>query len=235
MGRQCLVDNPDGGVDLVLADRERRRHSEAVQHASRGADDVHRQAALEALVAHRDSESVGGFLGDGILDELHPHQQPLSSHVADLLVALLELPEPRHEILAADPGPLDQAVVVDHLEQRQPGRRRQWIGAATFDRAKGVVTFPVQVRNVSNDAIYGPISIRVVRVKQTAGQPSASLIDGSSARAKTPSLSFDGKLGSENVLGPLDLSEPIMVSIRTQAATGWDAALDVRVMGLVSR
>ena len=48
------------------------------------------------------------------------------------------------------------------------------------------------------------------------------------------SLSFDGKLGSANVLEPLDVSEPITVSIKTQAATGWDAALDVRVSGGVA-
>ena len=107
-------------------------------------------------------------------------------------------------------------------------------GTATFDRARGLVQFPLQLRNVSSDPIYGPIAIRVVKVKETAGQPSASFAD-SAGRSKVPSFSFEGKLGSENLLEPLDLSEPIMVSIKTQAATGWDTALDVRVIGRVRR
>jgi len=88
---------------------------------------------------------------------------------------------------------------------------------------------------VSHEPIYGTIAIRVVQVKQTEGRPSASFADSSRARSQAPALSFEGKLGSENVLGPLDVSEPITVSLKTQAATGWDAGLDVRVIGRVAR
>jgi hypothetical protein len=120
-------------------------------------------------------------------------------------------------------------------EQDVTGRVEIVAGTATFDRARGLVQFPLQLRNVSSEPIYGPIAIRVVQVKETAGQPSASFADSAAGRGKAPSFSFEGRLGTENLLDPLDLSEPIVVSIKTRAATGWDTALDVRVIGRVRR
>jgi hypothetical protein len=44
--------------------------------------------------------------------------------------------------------------------------------AAWAALATGHVKFPLQVRNVSTDPIYGPITIRVVTVNDVAAQPS---------------------------------------------------------------
>jgi hypothetical protein len=121
------------------------------------------------------------------------------------------------------------------VEQDVTNRVEVVAGQATFDRATGLVRFPLQVRNLSSSAIYGPISIRIVGVKEVAGRPSASVGDGARARGQAPILSLIGKLGTDDVLEPLDLSEPIVVAISTQAATGWDTALDIRVAGRVGR
>jgi hypothetical protein len=107
-------------------------------------------------------------------------------------------------------------------------------GPATFDPARGIIRFPIELRNVSTEPIAGPIALRVVGVKAVAGRPSATVTD-SSGRVGAPIFSFAGRIGSDDVLEPLDRSEPVVVTLRTQAGTGWDASLDVRVTGRLRR
>jgi hypothetical protein len=108
-------------------------------------------------------------------------------------------------------------------------------GGATFDRARGIVRLPLAVRNVSNAPIWGPIIVRLVAAREAGGRPTLALVDSASVHNGEPRLSFDGRLGTDNVLEPLDVSERVWVTLRTQAATGWDGSLDLRVSGRVAR
>lgn len=64
---------------------------------------------------------------------------------------------------------------------------------------------------------------------------SATFSDSVVARTATPEFSFAGKLGSADRLEPGDISEPVELSLKVSAETGYDAALDFRVLGVVAR
>src|SRR5215207_11684802 len=90
--RERLVDHGDREVHLVVADRERRGHAQAVSRArALTADEVHRQAAAQALLGERTSERVGGRARVAVLHQLDAREQAQAAHVADRLVPLLEL------------------------------------------------------------------------------------------------------------------------------------------------
>ena len=57
--------------------------------------------------------------------QLDAAQQASAPHVADALVAILQLSQPGREPVAGHPGPLDQALAGDHLEHGQPDGGRQ--------------------------------------------------------------------------------------------------------------
>src|SRR6266508_2802533 len=69
------VENLDAEIDLLLADRERRRHTEAVR-ARPCAHDVHGEAAAQALLGHRGAERVRRAAALALLDELEPDEEP---------------------------------------------------------------------------------------------------------------------------------------------------------------
>src|SRR6266545_3776195 len=94
------VENLDAEIDLLLADRERRRHTEAVR-ARPCAHDV--------------------------------HGEPAATHVADLLVLRLELAQPPEEVVAPLPRLSDQALLLDHVEHREPGRCWKGVGDVRGD------------------------------------------------------------------------------------------------------
>ncbi len=106
--------------------------------------------------------------------------------------------------------------------------------APSYDPATGTVTIQVQVRNVSQDVIYGPIALRIHSVSEVSGMPSAELADSTASLTDDEGFSFAGKLGSGDRLEPGDISEPIEIAIRVRPETGLDAALDLRVTGVLS-
>lgn len=87
-------------------------------------------------------------------------------------------------------------------------------GPVAYDAAGGKATLDVQLRNVSDGVVYGPVLLRAV---------------GDGGRE----WSFTGKMGSHDRLPPGGLSEPVKVEIETGA--GVDARLDFRIFGRVGR
>ena len=87
-------------------------------------------------------------------------------------------------------------------------------GPVVFDAAGGKATLDVQLRNVSDGVVHGPVRLRAV---------------GDEGRE----WSFTGKMGSHDRLPPGGLSEPVKVEIET--GSGVDGRLDFRIFGRVTR
>jgi hypothetical protein len=68
--------------------------------------------------------------------------------------------------------------------------------------------------------------LRIVAIAETSAGASAT-VTGRNARQ----VSFAGRLGADDILLPIGLSEPVEITLRIAEATGLDAALDFRVIG----
>ncbi len=88
-------------------------------------------------------------------------------------------------------------------------------GPVAYDAAGGTATVEVQLRNVSDAVVHGPVRLRGV-----GG-------DGGEGRE----WSFEGRMGSHDRLPPGGLSEPVKVELPT--GPGMDATLDFRIFGRV--
>jgi hypothetical protein len=102
-----------------------------------------------------------------------------------------------------------------------------------WDPATSTVTVKVQLRNVSDRIIGGPVQLRIVQVGEAGGRKTAVLADSAVTGNARPAYSFAGRLGSANRLAPGDISEPVTLTLKVSAATGYDATLDFRVTGVV--
>jgi peptidyl-prolyl cis-trans isomerase A (cyclophilin A) len=103
-------------------------------------------------------------------------------------------------------------------------------GSPVYDAAAGTVRIAIQVRNVSDAPIFGPITVRITGIATTPAGPTATVLGD----ART-NIRFARRLGADDMLAPLGLSEPVEITIRTREATGLDAALDFRVLAHVPR
>jgi hypothetical protein len=121
-------------VDLVVADRQGRRHAEAVCGAAgAAADQVDRQAAALALLAQLEPKRLGGAAALAVLDQLEAAQEAHAAHVADRLVAALELAQVPEQALAGPARSARQVLVPHHLEDGQRGGRRERVGDVRGD------------------------------------------------------------------------------------------------------
>lgn len=84
-------------------------------------------------------------------------------------------------------------------------------GPVVYDAASGTATIEVQLRNVSDGVVHGPVRLR--------------------AEGGGGEWSFEGRMGSHDRLAPGGLSEPMKVELTT--GPGMDARLDFRVYGKV--
>ena len=85
-------------------------------------------------------------------------------------------------------------------------------GPVVYDAASGTATVEVQLRNVSDGVVHGPVRLRA---------------EGGGGGE----WSFEGRMGSHDRLPPGGLSEPVKVELTT--GPGVDARLDFRVYGRV--
>ena len=92
-------------------------------------------------------------------------------------------------------------------------------GPVVYDAASGTATVEVQLRNVSDAVVHGP-----VRLRAEGG-------DGEGGGGEGREWSFEGRMGSHDRLPPGGLSEPVKVELTT--GPGMDARLDFRVYGRV--
>lgn len=88
-------------------------------------------------------------------------------------------------------------------------------GPVAYDAAGGTATVEVQLRNVSDAVVHGPVRLR--GVGGDGGQGGE--------------WSFEGRMGSHDRLPPGGLSEPVKVELPT--GPGMDATLDFRTFGRV--
>lgn len=88
-------------------------------------------------------------------------------------------------------------------------------GPVVYDAAGGTATVDVQLRNVSDAAVHGPVRLRAVGGEGGEGGE----------------WSFEGRMGSHDLLPPGGLSEPVKVELTT--GPGMDATLDFRIYGRV--
>lgn len=140
-----------------------------------------------------------------------------------------ELYTARISLGAAPPPPsnLTDADVTDRIEVIS--------GTPNYDVAKGTVKLQLQLRNVSRQPVYGPLTLDIVGIANAAGAPTAELIDSSGTALSSRVISFAGKLGSGDVLPPRGMSEAVEVTLRLRPGAGFDTALDFRVKGRVTR
>src|SRR6185295_3935092 len=124
---QRRVEDLDGGVDLVLAYRQGRRHAQAVGVLPR-AHDVHRQPAAQALVGDGRAERICGLARVAVADQLETDEQTPAADVADLLVLVLQLAQLAHQAVAAFGRARDEALLLDYVEDCESGRRGQRVG-----------------------------------------------------------------------------------------------------------
>jgi hypothetical protein len=108
-------------------------------------------------------------------------------------------------------------------------------GAPVYDAAKSTVRLPLQVRNVSQQPVYGPIRLEIVGILNAAGQPTAERVDSAGTVVTSPEISFAGKLGSADMLVPRGVSESVEIVLKLRPGAGFDTALDFRVKGRVPR
>jgi hypothetical protein len=99
-------------------------------------------------------------------------------------------------------------------------------GTPAYDATKSTVRVPIQVRNVSKAPIFGPITLRIV----TTGA-SAVFLTGKASAAE---IRF-ARLGTDDVLPPLEVSEPVEITVKANVATGLDAAFDFPIVGGVKK
>jgi hypothetical protein len=101
---------------------------------------------------------------------------------------------------------------------------------ATYNAATHETTFGVQLRNISDQTIYGPLRVRITGIGAYGGHPAAVIVnaDGST---KEPSWDFSKLLGWSGRLGPGMASEVKKVTVRTSEETGLDAGLNFAVVG----
>ena len=128
---------------------------------------------------------------------------------------------------AAIPRDLSEADVTDRVEVIT--------GTPAYDSAKATVRLPVQVRNVSRQPVYGPIRLDIVDIAKAGGAPTAELADSAGTATGARSVSFAGKLGSQEVLPARGVSESVVLVLKLRPGAGFDTALDFRVKGRVSR
>jgi hypothetical protein len=108
-------------------------------------------------------------------------------------------------------------------------------GTPVYDAAKSTVKLQLQVRNVSQQPVYGPMRIEIVGILNAAGQPTAERVDSAGTAITSPEISFAGKLGSADMLAPRGVSESVEVVLKLKPGAGFDTALDFRVKGRVPR
>ena len=85
-------------------------------------------------------------------------------------------------------------------------------GPVVWDAAGGTASVEVQLRNVSDGVVHGPVRLRAVG-------------------GEGGEWSFEGRMGSHDRLPPGGLSEPVKVELTT--GPGMDATLDFRIYGKV--
>jgi len=107
--------------------------------------------------------------------------------------------------------------------------------APVYDAAKSTVRLQLQVRNVSQQPVYGPVRLDIVGILNAAGQPTAERVDSAGTAVTSPDVSFAGKLGSADMLVPRGVSESVEVVLKLKSGAGFDTALDFRVKGRVAR
>lgn len=109
-------------------------------------------------------------------------------------------------------------------------------GPATFDSANKTTTFELQIRNVSNQVIYGPLHVRITSIGSTAAGPTAAIMNPDPGGPKgVPSWDFSNLLGARQLLDPGMISEAKKLTIRTNDATGLDGVLNFEVIGQLAQ
>ena len=95
-------------------------------------------------------------------------------------------------------------------------------GPVVYDAAGGTATVEVQLRNVSDAVVHGPVRLRTVGGEGGAGGEAGEV----------GVWSFEGRMGSHDRLPPGGLSEPVKLELPT--GPGMDATLDFRIFGRVA-
>jgi hypothetical protein len=109
-------------------------------------------------------------------------------------------------------------------------------GPAKFDEAKGTATFEVQIRNVSDRAIYAPVRMRVTPVAAGSTGPSATIVDSDAPAAGGSGMwDFSKLLGTRGRLDPSMVSETKTVTIKTKRESGLDGLIEFEVVGQLPR
>jgi hypothetical protein len=102
---------------------------------------------------------------------------------------------------------------------------------ATYDAAKHETTFELQVRNISQQTIYGPLRVRITGVGSFAGHPTAAIVNADGGTKNEPAWDFSKLLGWSGQLRSGMISEAKKVTVRTGEETGLDANMNFAVNG----
>ncbi len=124
----------------------------------------------------------------------------------------------------AEPAGLHEATVTDQIEVIA--------GPAKYDTLKGTTSFEVQLRNASQQTVYGPIHLRIKDVTKVNGVPTLEIVDpDSNKKEKLPYWDFSSFLGTRKRLDPGMVTEARTVTVRTKKETGLDGEIVFEVIG----
>jgi hypothetical protein len=105
-----------------------------------------------------------------------------------------------------------------------------------FDEATGISTLQLQLRNDSDQTVYGPLQLRVTRIVAGVGRNAGVIEDADNGRNGNGAVwDFSSLLGSRGRLEPRMVSEARTVRIRTRPEDGLDLVFQFDVLGRLPR
>jgi hypothetical protein len=154
---------------------------------------------------------------------------------ADRRAKLQQIYTARVEVVrgSVEPAPTTTDADVTNLVQLVAGQ-------GAHDAAKNTNTFELQIRNVSDRPIYGPVKVRVTaiapgpvpgRAKGEKPRPAVSILGAEGGEGVGAAWDFSRQLGARGRLDPKQMSEAREIVVRTSPEAGLDGTLSFEVIG----
>jgi hypothetical protein len=106
-------------------------------------------------------------------------------------------------------------------------------GKAEVDEEKGTGTFSVEIRNVGQYPIYGPLRLRAKRISTPGALETKFIGAEPGGQGAVASWDFTSLMGSRKRLDPNVATEPRTIVLKLSPAGGLDAGFDFEVVGRV--
>lgn len=210
-------------ANMPKEERERVAQEVALENAFKSEEEKDPTARIEVTFNHDRNLWPGHYSGltadaDGVF---HPFWSDRRNKIQQAFTARVVVAG------SADPVPSTRGADVTKMV-------KVVAGATKYDAEKSATTVELQLRNVSNQTIYGPIFLRITEIESTAAGPAAEILNADRTDRGAPTFDFSKLLGSSSRLEPKMVSEMKKITVRTKMATGLDASLKFEVIGQLS-